>query len=132
METKVVNVGGVDLVVADGWFPKMKKLEEYPDCCGAGEGLGEKLVPDKILGLRISIACCEHDYSFEHAEATWAEFHAASFRFVRNIYAIIRAQSRWGLGLLRTLIASVYFYSVDTAGAKVFKRLKASQGQVVK
>ena len=131
MKTKLIKIEGVELVVMDYYRPPFTKLKDYKNCCGAGEGLGEKLVPDKILGLSISVVCHIHDFDFENSPPKWSAFHAASFRFVRNIYAIIRAKSNWGMGLLRTMIASVYFYSVDTKGAKIFERLKNSQGNQV-
>lgn len=130
-ETKIVTIDGVDLVAPVGWEPMYDRLDDFPDCCGAGDGLQERLVPEKILGLRVSAACSIHDFDFGSAPATWAAFHATSFRFARNLYAIVRGRSAWGLGLLRTMVVGVYVYAVDTKGAEVFQRLKARQGQTV-
>ena len=129
--TKLVKVDGVTLIAPVSWNPSHDLLKDFPDCCGAGTGLGERLVPDKLLGLRISAACEIHDHDFVVASPTWAAFHAASYRFVQNIYFIIRGKSNWGMGLLRTAMASFYFYFVDTKGARVFKRLKSKQGYVM-
>ena len=55
-KTKLITVEGVILVVPISYFPPYDKLDEFPDCCGPGQGLWEKLIPDKLLGLRISAA----------------------------------------------------------------------------
>ena len=56
MKTKLMLIDGVQFVVRDGYEPPCDKLEDFPNSCGAGDGWGDKLVPDKFLGLRVSAA----------------------------------------------------------------------------
>jgi len=129
MKTKLITLDGVQLVCRDGYNPPHELLADFDNCCGAGEGLGEKLVPDKIMGVKISAACNIHDDCFEMGDATWADFHQSNSMFIRNIINILRVKSKWRiLGFFRVLMAATFFYAVDTIGAAIYKKLKESQG----
>jgi len=132
VKTKLISIDGVQLVVRDGYEPSCDKLKDFPTSCGAGDGVGDKLIPDKILWLKVSAACEIHDDCFEHADATWADFHQCSNMFIRNLLSIITSKSMRAVGFFRVLIASVYFFAVDTVGSKVFKAVKKAQGLVMK
>lgn len=131
VETKIIYIEGVQLIVPTSYTTRYNTLKSFPDCCGAGDGFGERVIPESILGLRISAACHIHDHDFEVSPPTWAGFHAASNRFVTNIYSIIRDKSNFGMGYFRVLGAATYFYMVDTKGAFAFKLLKRKQGYTV-
>ena len=125
--TKLIEIEGVQFITLESYVPKHDKLDDFDHCCGAGK-IGDRLVPDRILGLKISVCCDIHDHAFDVLPATWEAFHGASYRFVTNIYSLIKARSNWGMGFARTILAAVYFYSVDTAGARSFQRTKRRQG----
>lgn len=129
MKTRVITIEGVELIVREGYVPPYTKLQDFPDCCGAGEGFGEKVIPDKILGLNISAACDIHDDCFGCGEPTWADFHQSNSVFFRNIYKIIRTKSsNRFIGTLRVISASVYFGAVDTVGSIVYRSLREEEG----
>jgi hypothetical protein len=63
MNTVKLWVDGIFLIVPDTlteW--PYESLAKTPNCCGPGQGLLEKVVPDKILGLSFSPVCYTHDY----------------------------------------------------------------------
>ena len=87
--------------------------------CGAGEGLGEKLVPDNILFICVTPACSIHDFQFAVGE-THTDFKEANRVFHNNLYRIIQSGS-WWLRFARRRIADIYFKVVDgPLGAMVF------------
>lgn len=131
MKTKLITIDGVELVVRDGYEPKFIHLDNFPSSCGAGDGIGNKLVPDKLLGLRVSASCDIHDDCFEHADATWAEFHQCSNMFIRNLIAIILSKSNFFMKFARMIVASFYFVAVDSIGSLIFKAMKKAQGLVM-
>lgn len=127
-------------------FPMQFNYENFPACyCGAGNGFGERIIPDyifgptrffKFLGLDISIkispACWIHDKDFEGAAPTWEEFTEANKRFVHNISEIIDVHARNGWVKARALYRPVtYRNAVDSFGRYVFWSLKVEQGYVI-
>ena len=85
----------------------------YPNTgkCGPGYGLIEKLVPDSILGLNITIICAIHDYCYfitnteeEKIEAD-IELFANGFRLIKN-----KSRNKF-IGFLRASILGIYFYN---------------------
>lgn len=50
MKMKTIEIDNVFLTVPLRYNPPAIVL----DCCGAGDGLGQKIVPDTIYGLRVS------------------------------------------------------------------------------
>jgi hypothetical protein len=114
---------GVSLICREGYIPPSFKMDLIKDCCGAGEGLGNLLVPDSILGLRITAACSIHDDWFENAGNTWEDFHQGNYLLFVNILTIIRELSAQWLKSIRMHLALIYFDAVDTLGVIVFKNL---------
>lgn len=127
--SRVYHVDGVQLLVPVQLDAlPFTRLEDAPDACGAGRGFGEWVVPEKVLGLRISAACWIHDKDWEFAAPTWDDFHAANGRLLHNMAAIIVAKSKSPLlRVLRIYRPATYFLAVSTAGAKIFRRLKRGQ-----
>lgn len=105
-----------------------KTFNEFPTYCGAG-GSGDKIVPDRILGLSVSAPCFIHDNCFELAEANWNDFRIANSVFITNLLSVIRWRSdSVALSHLRNHIAIDYYDMVDTVGAVCFWTLKQEQG----
>jgi len=125
-------------------FPR-KTYDSMPaNYCGAGRGLGEKLVPDYVfwytrwlpgwldISIKLAIACWIHDKDFELAPPTWDAFHKANSRVYANIKAIIIARTK--PGLIRWIALhypEIYAHSVDTIGRSLFWNLKHDQGHVL-
>jgi hypothetical protein len=109
-------------------FP-YKTFEEFTSYCGAGQGLGDIIVPERIFGLKISPACYIHDVSWEIADASWTEFHQTNSIFLNNILEIIRYKSSsWILEHIRNYRAITYYNAVNTIGTKLFWATKKAQG----
>lgn len=105
------------------------KFEDYPSKCGAGQGLGDLIVPETIFGLPISPVCHIHDTMFEIADATWEDFHYANSIFLHNILSTIQCKSESViLEHLRNYRAVTFYNAVDTLGKNVFWSLKRQQG----
>jgi len=118
--------------------------EEFPDCyCGAGDGLGQKIVPDYVYGytkhlpgclnisIKLSPACWIHDEDFKHASPTWDAFHACNSRLFANTKTIIEKKSREYPTALRNhalRYPDLYSQSVDAFGRVVFWKIKKEQG----
>jgi len=113
-------------------------LKDFPDnFCGAGEGFGEKIVPDYIGfswagGVKISPACWVHDKEWALCGPTWEEFHASNSRFAMNITRIVRDDCKISFwASLLNYRAMTYFNAVSTFGKKIFWTLKVEQGYVI-
>ncbi|MCK4500495.1 hypothetical protein KAU11_08350 [Candidatus Babeliales bacterium] len=106
-------------------FPSFQ-LEYYKTIsrCGAGEGIGDTLVPETIWGLTVTLACYIHDYMWELADATWTDFHYSNSVFLSNIITLVTELSHpTRVNVLKNirLYRSVTYYSaVDTFGADIF------------
>lgn len=128
MEAGIVYLENVPLLVPIGLFLPFTTIKGCPNCCGAGEGIGNILVPENTLGLRISPACFIHDYDFKFAEPTWEAFHAANSRFLHNLISIVQVTSESSvLRHLRLYRCVTYYNAVDTVGNKVFWAMKREQ-----
>lgn len=108
-------------------FP-YQTLESFGSYCGAGPGLGDKIVPEQIFGLKISPACYVHDVMYEVALPCWGEFHQANSVFLHNLLAIIEMRSANRLiASLRRYRAMTFYNAVDTLGAAAFWAVKDGQ-----
>lgn len=111
---------------------------EFPSCfidgfrsyCGAGRGIGDLVVPEKMYGLKVSPACFVHDKMWEMSKATWEDFHLSNGVFLTNLISIIESQSKnVVLKHLRLYRAVSYFNAVDTIGAKIFWKEKNEEAK---
>lgn len=132
MITKEIYFDGVPLIVPiiSGIQMEFLKLsfEGYPSRCGAGQGLGDLIVPEKIWGLSITPSCHIHDTMWDIAEPTWADFHSSNSIFLHNILSIIQYRSSSSiLEHFRNYRAMSYYNAVDTVGANIFWKLKRSE-----
>ena len=124
MKTKLITLAnGLVLVAHADYEPPTLEYKKFPDCCGAGEGWQQEIVPDSLFGICFSPACHIHDDCYDKGEATWADFHQSNGMFFRNILAIIKHVGNI-LNYFPALIAAGdYFLAVDTVGAIVYEHL---------
>ena len=126
MDFRVDYVEGIEFLVPEGVDLPLH-LDQFPDACGPGKGLGERVVPEKIFGLRVSPACWIHDKSWECADPTVLDFHISNIMFVWNLFSIIEAfPSKWWIAnVLREYRAVTYFNAVNgPLGRRCFEREK--------
>ena len=138
---------GIPLQMTDevaALFPFKTSYDEFPDCyCGAGNGLGEKIVPDYVywytrklpgalnISIKLSPACWCHDKGWDKAPPTWDAFHAENSQFYANNKAIIDFYSVNFPKIIRNhalKYPKYYSQAVDTFGRVVFWKLKQQQG----
>lgn len=87
--------------------------------CGPGvDTIGDKLVPEKILGLFITEACKIHDYMYSVGK-TLEDKATADRVFRNNMVRLIQAGSRW-LVVPRVMLANIYYSSVVAFGGPAF------------
>ncbi len=119
--------------------------EDFPtNYCGPGDGIGETLIPDSILGLtaflpgfldvsiKLSPACFIHDLDWQFAPATWEAFHDSNCRLYANTKTIIETKAanrlvRWHA----RKFPAIYAQTVDTVGRPLFWRIKRDQGLAI-
>ena len=94
METCRRVIGGANLVCPNQpWmvFPS-DDPNDYDGCCGAGEAGSwtERVVPEHIFGLRVSVACYIHDCWWGKCERTFAEFRQSNGVFRANMMELNR------------------------------------------
>lgn len=137
METVIVQFDNVPMIVPLVGEKKepldfpYNDFDVFPSYCGAGQGLGDIIVPEKIFGLKISPACFVHDVMFEISEATWEDFHTSNSVFIHNLLAIVKHRSKnWILEHIRNYRVVTYYNAVDTIGAICFWDTKHAQGLV--
>ena len=130
METVIKLLPGANnslvplVILKDLEFP-FETVQDFEAYCGAGEGVLNDLVPEKVLGVTISPACWNHDEMWARAEPSWADFHYSNSVFMTNINALIQLQSKnWFLKHLRMYWAVTYYNAVDVIGAPIFWGMK--------
>ena len=123
-------IDGVPLIVRKGIHIPWDKLEDFPNCCGPGDGPLNLLVPETMYLLKVSAACWLHDKDFEFAEPNWGEFKEVNEIFRTNMRSIIifRSKYKW-LMQLRLWRADKYYAAVSTKLAfyHAFWELKEKQ-----
>ena len=88
--------------------------------CGAGDGLGDRLVPDTMWGLSVQPACEIHDWMYAKGRSIEDKKQADGV-FLDNLLRIIDAgTSSWVLRKLRRRRARTYYLSVKYFGGPAF------------
>lgn len=87
--------------------------------CGPGE-LGDRLVPDSILGLSVQPACAIHDYCY-YVGTTETEKDNADIELFANGFRIVKQASNRFMMFLRTFLLAVYFLAVVYGGNEAFE-----------
>lgn len=127
LEVRTIVVDGARLFLPFGISMTRKHLDDFPDSCGPGQGIGELVVPEHFLGLRISPACHIHDLSWSAANACWGDFHVSNFIFLANMLSLILSRSSlWPfVDSFRMWQALKYFQAVSSReGSAIFWKLK--------
>ena len=119
MTTIVERFDGVDLIrPLNGFVWPHPTFDGFPECCGAGPSgsIGQEAVPETILGLDVSPACCVHDFMFTESQETWQNFHYANAVFLVNLLQINRERGgNWLLKKIRGPVILAWFAAVSSA-----------------
>ena len=101
------------------WNTPSEEIDKITGGCGPG-GLGDFLVPDKILGLSIFKSCRIHDYEY-HIGKNLADKIKADNRFRDNMVRIIKVKTKWKwLRKSRLWFAKRYYRAVKEYGGPAF------------
>jgi len=133
MKYTTITYHGAKLTVPE-WLASPKlwpydlPLYRFPSFCGAGEGFGDRIVPEDIFGVCISPACFIHDVDWACSPDTIREFLAANFRFARNARSLILASSLpwWKKEIAVSRAYTFWLGAVTTIGALCFNPLGES------
>lgn len=101
-------------------WPHDLHMDNWPSFCGAGEGVGDWLVPESLYGACISPACFIHDIDFACNPRTRSAFQSANNRFARNIEALVAVQLTGAQRYFATAGAVRYWFFVTMFGWKHF------------
>jgi hypothetical protein len=103
------------------WFWDAEK-DWHNRGCGPGEGVGDVLVPDHLLGLGIQWACAIHDWMYAWG-IDLADKDMADRVFRQNMRRIIKARG----GLLKHVryrLADIYYWAVAYGGTNSYWNAK--------
>ena len=101
-------------------FPTVP-IDEFPSFCGAGDGIGDRVVPDSVLVLSIAIACWIHDGMFSLLSPKKDNWYIANGILILNIFMLIIAKGSKWLVIPRGMVAVPYFWAVMTGvGWRIF------------
>lgn len=64
-------------------------LKDYPSHCGAGHGIGDKIVPEYIYEAKMSCPCHSHDVSWAVADGSMEEFQQSNRIFRDNMIRVL-------------------------------------------
>ena len=110
--------------LADLW-PVDLPLDSWPTYCGAGEGIGDLLVPERICGVDNSCGCFVHDIQWALADDSFFAAMVANWNLYCNLRAITLANydhSKYSKGrvergclkyFLGTIIGTVKSFTPD-------------------
>ena len=118
MKTVKIQYAGATIEIcaflADTWPHKMNP-DQWPTFCGAGGGIGDKLVPDEICAVSVRHVCFDHDMGFAVGPDTREAFHSHNKRFYRNLLSVIVASDLQGKELVAATNACAgYFLAVES------------------
>lgn len=103
----------------DYWKLTSAQRDEICNGCGA-KGILGLFIPNVILGVKITPACCIHDYMYQRGE-TFEDKQKADRIFFNNMIRLIEAKksSAW-LQRLRIWFAERYYRAVVRFGGTAF------------
>lgn len=106
-------------------WPYMLPLDKWPSFCGAGDGWGDRLVPEKVHGVCISPACFIHDVDWALSPDSVTGFLASNWRLLCNARALIMASNLpwWRKQMAVARVAGLYLVAVSTVGTLYFDGL---------
>lgn len=131
MRIKENTIDGVPFLIPAGVNPP-DNLKDFPSSCGPGEGIGELIIPDSLLGLCITPPCWIHDKSWSVAKASSDDYRISNLMFLANLFSVIKFRPIiFPLNLLkpfRFMLAVSYYEAVASeTGESIFWKLKQSQ-----
>jgi len=124
METTMLKFHGIQYQVPEGFEFLDKEINEYPSFCGAGDGIGDKIVPEVIGGMRCSHICHAHDECWSLCEPTRVAFIKSNMMFGYNLSVYLSTGKGFWTTIWRLVKGAVYVAAVSTVGWKIFKKIK--------
>ncbi|HAR38590.1 MAG TPA: hypothetical protein DCS09_08505 [Porphyromonadaceae bacterium] len=121
-----INCHGAMLIIPE-WlrplWPYQLPFNKWPSFCGAGDGIGDWLVPEKVHGVCISPACFIHDVDWALSPYSIREFLAANWRLFCNAKALIMISDLpWAKKQMAiSRVAGLYLVAVSTIGTLYFE-----------
>ena len=63
--------------------------QKWPTFCGAGSGLGDRIIPEYICKVRVSCVCGDHDIRWSVSEDSFAEALKANWILYQNLRVFV-------------------------------------------
>lgn len=113
----IKQVEGIPLlmpeILALNW-PDHLPLSDFPNFCGAGEGLQEWIIPETFYFQSQRHNCFIHDVTHTIFPPTRAGFYMSNQILLSNCLSTIRVKSNWFLKYPRERRALKYYDGVET------------------
>ena len=100
---------------------KILPLSRWPTYCGAGSGIGDWLVPDRIYGVRIPPNCLIHDLDWATADGSRRAFTESNSRFRKNLRAFTAVHVPEEVARGAWCRCWLYYVAVSTVGWKHYQ-----------
>jgi hypothetical protein len=120
MNRATITYHGADLSVPEflvSLWPHDLPLKKFPSFCGAGDGIRDIIVPEKVRGAILSPACFIHDIDWALAPSRSVyHFIMSNVHFLFNNRALVEAQLRKGTAQ-RTIalhLCNLYAFAVTS------------------
>jgi hypothetical protein len=101
------------------WRLTPEQRHEFSNGCGPGRGVLNFLIPDKLLGLSIHVACDIHDFMYVTG-TTLKDKDEADRVFLNNMIRLIDDSSFSFLNYIRLRMAKRYYDAVHIFGGPAF------------
>lgn len=119
MNTISENFDGVQIIrpLGDFRWPHAT-FAGFPECCGIGQvgTISQDIVPESILGLKVSPACYVHDWMFTYSPKNFQNFHYANSVFLVNLLQINEQRGgNWLMKSIRKPLILGWFIAVSSS-----------------
>jgi len=120
-----ISYWGADLTIPDfleSLWPHDLPPEAWPTFCGAGQGWGDAIVPDKIGKVYLNPAGLCHDVEWACSAKNLSAFMGANGRFFLNCVELVLATDLavWPKIKMLTSVTGIYLTAVSTMGILFF------------
>lgn len=123
IETTIIRYVGCNIEVPEflaPLWPYELPIDKWPTFCGAGDGWGDRAVPDSICGVRIACICYEHDISWAITDGSFSEFMKSNLRLYCNARSLVLPRVKWWQRWWAESKCFFYFSGTCVLGHKVF------------
>jgi hypothetical protein len=125
IQTTTIRYAGANIEIPSflvPLWPRNFPLDQWPSFCGAGDGLGDRLIPDHINNVRVACCCFVHDIDWCMSDNSFSGFMRSNLRLWLNLRNVVIANDKpgWFRHVLAERKCFAYFAAVSIFGHKIF------------